>query len=104
TGSLTNTDQATFSTNSSISTILIDGTEEAGTPLNIGSIAFLDNNLATNYVIGDALGNPLVMTSNADEGSSARQIFISGALRSAAVAPITATIAAPVILAPQSPT
>ncbi len=103
-GGTTNTDSATFSLDSSITAIAINASSPNSQPLNIGSIGFTGNNLATNYTIGTNGGNTLLVTSNTSADSATRQIFISGAGRNAPTAAITETIAAPVILAPQTST
>jgi fibronectin-binding autotransporter adhesin len=94
-----NTETATFSQDSSISSISINSPS-----LYIGSIGFTGAGLSTNYSIGSTGGNSLVLTSNATAGNTSNQLFISGFGRNGATTAITQTIDAPIVLAPQSST
>jgi hypothetical protein len=101
--SITNTDVATFNAISAITTISIDATASNSSPLNLATIGFTGGALSS-YTIGSTTGNALVMTSNANQGSTVNQIFISGGGRSGASSSVIETINAPIVLAPQSST
>jgi autotransporter-associated beta strand protein len=101
--SITNTDVATFNAVSTSTAVSVDSTAANALSLNLGAIGFTGATLS-NYTIGSTTGNPLVMTSNANQASTTNQIFISGGGRSAGTSAILETINSPIILAPQSST
>jgi autotransporter-associated beta strand protein len=102
-GSITNTESATFNAVSSVTNISIDATSSNAFSLNLGTIGFTGSALS-NYTIGSTTGNALVMTSNANQGATTTQIFVSGGGRSGASTAVIETINAPIVIAPQTST